>query len=68
MAPLQNEKKPKRLVRVDMGYGPAESWMTAKVIDQRTYQALFGDETKTELLVEFPGGERTWVSFWDEIS
>jgi len=56
-----------RRVRVDMGYGPAEHWITAKVIDERTCQSLFGDETTTSLLVEIPGGERTWVSYWNEI-
>jgi hypothetical protein len=50
-----------------MGYGPAEHWETAKVIDERTYQSLFGDGATTDLLVELPGGERTWVSFWEEI-
>lgn len=57
-----------RRVRVDMGYGPAEHWVTAKVMDQRECQTLFGDGTTTDLLVELPGGERTWVSFWEEIT
>ena len=57
-----------RQVRVDMGYGPAEHWVTAKVIDERTCQELFGEGTRTDLLVELPGGERTWVSFWNEIT
>ena len=57
-----------RRVRVDMGYGPAEHWVTAKVIDQQECQQLFGNGTRTELLVELLGGERTWVSFWEEIS
>lgn len=56
-----------RLVQVDIGYGPAEHWVTGKVIGERTCQALFEDGTTTDLLVELPGGERTWVSFWEEI-
>jgi hypothetical protein len=44
-----------------------EHWTPAIVIDERTCLELFGDGTATELLVEFPGGERTWVSSWDEI-
>lgn len=57
-----------RLVRVDMGYGPAEHWVTGKVIDTRAVSKLFSDGTATDILVETPGGERTWVSFWEEIS
>jgi hypothetical protein len=55
-----------RWVRVDMGYGPAEHWVTGKVISERACQTLFGDGVTTDLLVELPGGERTWVSFWEE--
>ena len=60
-------RRPDRLVRVDMGYGPAEHWVTGKVIDEQTHQTLFGDGTTTDLLIELHGGERTWVSFWEEI-
>jgi hypothetical protein len=59
--------KPKRFVRVDMGHGPAECWTTAKVVGQRECRQLFGDGTRTDLLVELPGGERIWVSSWDEL-
>jgi len=56
-----------RQVRVDVGYGPAERWETVKVIDERACQSLFGEGTETDLLVELSGGERMWVSFWEEM-
>lgn len=59
-------KQPARYVRIDIGYGPAEHWVTAKVCDQRTVSLLFGGES-LDLLVETPGGERIWVSSWDEL-
>lgn len=49
-----------------MGYGPAESWTTAKVIEERTVAQLFGNGEDKELLVEVPGGERLWVGYWKE--
>jgi hypothetical protein len=63
----KHSTRPVQWVQVDTGYGPMEHWTQAKVIDERTCRALFGDGTTTNLLVEFPGGERTWVSFWSEL-
>jgi len=54
------------MVMVDRGYGPAESWVKARVCDQREVDSLF-EGKKIDLLVEFPGGERDWISFWEEI-
>lgn len=54
------------MVMVDRGYGPAESWVKARVCDQREVDSLF-EGKKINLLVEFPGGERDWISFWEEI-
>lgn len=57
-----------RWVRVDMGYGLAECKVSAKVVSERKVSKLFEDGQSTDLLVEIPGGERVWVSFWEEIS
>ena len=35
-------KAVKRCVSVDMGYGPAENWVTATVVDSQTVVELFG--------------------------
>ena len=59
-------KKKQRLVRVDSGYGPAEHWETAKVIQSRMVKQLFSDDLKENLLVELMGGERVWVDSWEE--
>jgi hypothetical protein len=59
-------KKPKRYVRFDNGYGCHENWQTGRVIESRTCTALFSGETE-DLLVEVAGGERKWISFWEEI-
>lgn len=62
----KKKKPPVRQVRVDEGYGPAEHWVTVKAIDERRYMSVFS-EPRTELLVEYPGGRRDWVAFWEEI-
>ena len=60
-------KKPIRYVKVDRGYGPAERWERVKVIDSQTAAGLFDPNEITErLLVEACGGERYWVSYWEE--
>jgi hypothetical protein len=60
-------KKPIRWVMVDQGYDLAENWVQARVRDSREVAQLFCDVPIEELLVELPGGERTWVSSWREI-
>ena len=61
----------KRIVRhvmIDQGYGPAECWVKAKVVDSQMTRDLFDDKKQNEqLLVEIPGGERVWVAFWNEM-
>lgn len=55
-------------VMIDQGYGPAEHWVKVKVITAQMCRDLFDDNKQNEqLLVEIPGGERVWVSFWREI-
>lgn len=54
-------------VEVDMGYGPAENWVAAKVIDKRSVSRLFDNKKQTDLLVELPSKERVWVPFWREV-
>jgi hypothetical protein len=64
------ENKMKRTVRyvfVDEGYGPAEHWVKAKVIESRMCKDLFDGPDKEQLLVELPGGERFWAAFWEEL-
>lgn len=63
---MRRAKKPVRFVRVDMGYGPAENWCRAKVVESRMVGQLFSDELVENLLVEIPGGERMWVAYWTE--
>ncbi len=58
--------KAKRYVNVDMGYGPAEHWERARVIQSQMVGQLFSDEPKESLLVELLSGERTWVDYWTE--
>ena len=60
-------KRKHELVRVDMGYGPAEHWVTARVIERRAVSQLFAEGPAINLLVEIPGGERIWVSDWNEL-
>ena len=70
---MNKTKKPKRSVKhnrqvhVDLGHGPAEHQVTAKVIYEQVCQSVFGEGTNTRLLVEIPGGERLYVAFWKEI-
>jgi len=59
-------KKPIRYVMVDQGYDLAENWVRARVRDSRRVSMLFSKEDSEELLVELPGGERTWVAYWKE--
>ena len=55
-------------VEVDLGYGPAESWTTAKVVGSRKVKNLFDDDDEHEdLLVETAGGERIWVDYWRDV-
>ena len=64
---MSKKAKPE-YVRVDQGHGPAEHWMTAKVILRQTCGDLFDpNKTNERLLVELPGGERTWVDFWQPV-
>ena len=63
---MKKKPKPKRFVSVDMGYGPAEYWVEALVIDERQDKGLFDEELQTSLLVEIPGGERLWAAYWTE--
>jgi len=60
-------KKKQRFIKVDMGYGPAESWERAKVIDSRMVKQLFSEDLKEQLLVELSNGERIHVDFWKEM-
>jgi hypothetical protein len=55
-----------RRVLVDLGYGLAESWTIAKVVDSRMCKELFGDGEHESLLVEFADGERSWIDRWEE--
>ena len=59
-------KVPRRQVMVDMGHGPSESWQYATVVDSQMTDQLFSSEKVEQLLVELPGGERTWVDYWKE--
>lgn len=59
-------RRAKRYVSVDMGYGLQENWYHVRVIGSRTVDTLFSGPQE-ELLVELPGGERKWVSYWTEI-
>lgn len=60
-------KKPARYVKIDTGYGCQSIYETCKVLDERRCKGLFSDELQTDLLVELAGGERIWVSSWEEI-
>ena len=59
-------RKQARYVWVDQGYGMNECWYTARVVDSRMVKDLFGSGQSENLLVELPGGERTWVSYWKD--
>ena len=64
---MSKKAKPE-YVRVDQGQGPAEHWMTARVIQRQICDDLFDQAKTTErLLVELTGGERTWVDFWQPV-
>jgi hypothetical protein len=56
-----------RYVLVDIGYGPAVSMRRVRVIEERKYTPLVGDEMTSHLLVEYPGGSRLWVDVWQDI-
>lgn len=59
-------KKNTRYVNVDSGYGCAEHWESAKVIDSQMVNNLFDDGQSEHLLVELLGGERVWVAYWTD--
>ena len=57
----------KRHVLIDLGYGPSEHWVRAKVVKNRMLKGLFDEGESEQLLVEVPGGERIWVSYWKKV-
>jgi hypothetical protein len=64
---LMPRKKPARYVKIDRGYGCNSIYETCRVVDERQYKGLFSEKLQTDLLVQLMGGERIWVSSWEEI-
>ena len=61
-------RKSVKYVEVDLGYGLAELWTTAKVVGSQKAKNLFDNDEHEMLLVETAGGERIWVDYWRDVA